>query len=88
MAIELVCCFPRSSSSAVYERPAGQGISHDAARAKQGIKSTVRGIKQGIKNGAAQAKRKLAVARCNDGQYSYTQYRTCNHHGGVKQQFR
>ena len=71
----------------MYERPAGQGISHDAARAKQGIKSTVRGIKQGIKNGAAQAKRNLAVAQCNDGRYSCTHYRTCNH-GGVKQQFR
>jgi hypothetical protein len=86
-------------SSQPGSRSSGQGIRHDAAQAKQGIKSTGREIKQGvkngarqikygIKNGAAQAKRKLAVAQCNDGQYSYTQYRTCNHHGGVSQRFR
>ena len=86
-------------SSQPERHSSGQGIRHDAAQAKQGIKSTAREIKHGIKNGAreikygvkngaAKAKRKLAVAKCNDGRYSYTQYRTCNHHGGVKQRFR
>jgi len=86
-------------SSSSESRSSGQDIRQDAAQAKQGIKRTFREIKDGIKSGAreikyafktgaAQAKVKLAVAECNDGQYSYTQYRTCNHHGGVRQRFR
>ena len=81
----------------------GQGIKTDARQAKQGIKSTARGvkqdIKQGVKNGAREVKqgvksgprkvkRGTAVAQCNDGRYSYTQHRTCNDHGGIRQRFR
>ncbi len=65
-----------------------QDIKNDASNAKHGIKSTARRIKEGIRNGAEKLKRDLAVAQCNDGRYSYTHHRTCNHHGGVKQQFR
>jgi hypothetical protein len=66
----------------------GQGIRNDAARAREEIRRTTREIRQGIKNGAAKLKRDLAVAQCNDGRYSYTHHGTCNHHGGVRQQFR
>ena len=55
---------------------------------KQGIKSTAREIKQGVKGGAAKVRRGTAVAQCNDGRYSYTHHRTCNHHGGVRKRFR
>jgi hypothetical protein len=79
--------------------PTGKSIRADAAQAKQGIKSTAREVRQGVKNtareikdgikrGAANVKRELAVAQCNDGDYSYTRHRTCNHHGGIRQRFR
>lgn len=55
---------------------------------KQGIKNDAAEAKQGIKRGTADVKRKLAVAQCNDGRYSYTHHLTCNHHGGVKRRFR
>jgi hypothetical protein len=78
---------------------ARQGIGNDAARAKQGIKSTAREIKEGVKSaarqvkqdvksGAREVKRGLAVAQCNDGEYSYTHHKTCNHHGGVREKLR
>jgi hypothetical protein len=46
------------------------------------------GVKQSIKNSAAKTKRALAVARCNDGRYSYTHHKTCNKHGGVMTRYR
>jgi hypothetical protein len=55
---------------------------------KQDIKNDAHEAKEEIKSTAAQTKRKLAVARCNDGRYSYTHHKTCNQHGGVKKQFR
>ena len=55
----------------------GQGIKNDAAEAKQSIKNTAR-----------KAKRKVAVAECNDGRFSYTHHKTCNKHGGVKNRLR
>lgn len=61
----------------------GQGIKEDAKQAKQNIKADAAEVKKNIKSGAAQVKRKLAVAQCNDGQYSYTHHKTCNEHGGI-----
>src|SRR5688572_10299738 len=66
----------------------GQGVKNDASRAKQRIKNTPRSIRESIRNGAANLKRDLAVARCNDGRYSYTHHHTCDRHGGVQQRFR
>ena len=75
---------PARSASA----PTGQSIRNDGAGLKQGIKNTAGEVKQGFKSGAASVKRGVAVAQCNDGEYSYTHHTTCNHHGGVRHQLR
>jgi|SRR5947209_2154524 len=54
-----------------------QAIKNDAAESKRGIKNVVRKLK-----------RKMAVAECNDGRYSYTHHKTCNKHGGIKERLR
>ena len=65
-----------------------QDLKNDATQAKKEIKSDAREVKKSAKSGAAKTKRKLAVAQCNDGRYSYTHHKTCNEHGGVKKRFR
>ena len=65
-----------------------QDIKNDGKQAKKEIKSDARETKNSIKRGAAKTKRKLAVAQCNDGRYSYTHHKTCNQHGGVQKRFR
>ena len=72
-----------------------EGIKRDAADAKQGVKRSAHEVKNGIKSGARefghavksafnQVGHGIAVAQCNDGEYSYTHFRTCNHHGGIR----
>lgn len=65
-----------------------QDMKNDARTAKQEIKEEARETKQSVKSSAAKTKRKLAVAKCNDGRYSYTQHKTCNKHGGVMTKYR
>ena len=64
------------------------GIKGAAREFGQSIKSGARQVKEGVKDGARRFKRTVAVARCNDGEYSYTHHKTCNHHGGVKEKLR
>ena len=64
------------------ERPARSGS------LKQDIKNDAREAKNEVKSTTRKTKRKLAVAECNDGRYSYTRHKTCNHHGGVKTRLR
>ena len=74
---------------------AGHVIKEDAVKAGRAIKkgaievghAAVKGA-QAVKQGAVNVKRKVAVARCNDGAYSYTTQDTCNHHGGVKERLK
>ena len=74
-----------SSSSG---KSAGQGIKSTARDIGHGIKSGARQFKASVKSGAQQFKRTVAVARCNNGEYSYTHHKTCNHNGGVREQLR
>lgn len=80
-----------ASSQARAVRPANgsvsEGIKNDASAAKQGVKNTAHEVKQDAKTGWARFKRAVAVAQCNDGTYSYTHFKTCNHHNGVRQKF-
>jgi hypothetical protein len=64
-----------------YTQPPNESI-------RQGVRNDAAQVKHSGKNGTARVKRKLAVARCNDGRYSYTHHLTCNHHGGVRTRFR
>ena len=66
----------------------GQSIKSTAREIGHGIKTGARQLKAGVKSGAQQLKRNVAVARCNNGEYSYTHHETCNHNGGVREQFR
>jgi hypothetical protein len=66
----------------------GTGVKGAARDVGRSIKSGARQLKAGVKDGARQFKHSVAVARCNDGEYSYTHHTTCNHHGGVREQLR
>ena len=66
----------------------GQSIKSTAHEIGHGIKSGARQFKAGVKSGAHQFKRSVAVAHCNNGEYSYTHHETCNHNGGVREKLR
>ena len=72
---------PRSTSPATDIKHAFVGIGH-------GIRDGARQFKAGVKDGAHKFKRSVAVARCNNGEYSYTHHATCNHNGGVRERLR
>ena len=71
-----------------YDTPPGAGVKSTAREFGRSVKRGAREVKEAVKDGARQFKRTVAVARCNDGEYSYTHHRTCNHHGGVREQLR
>jgi hypothetical protein len=80
--------------TAAAQAPAASDQNSDPQRSsgsgsvKQDIKNDAHEVKKSVKEGAAKTKRALAVARCNDGRYSYTHHKTCNEHGGVQKRFR
>ena len=74
---------PQSGGSSV-----GQKIRTTAHEIGNGIKTGARQLKAGVKSGAQQFKRTVAVARCNNGEYSYTHRKTCNNNGGVREKLR
>ena len=69
-------------------KSAGASIKGTAREIGNGIKSGARQLKAGVKSGAQQFKRSVAVARCNNGEYSYTHHKTCNYNGGVRERLR
>ena len=71
-----------------YNKSPREGIKSTAREFGRSVRSGAREVKEVLKNGARQFKRSVAVARCNDGEYSYTHHKTCNHHGGVREQLR
>ena len=71
-----------------YNTSPKEGIKSTARDFGRSVKSGARQVKQGVKDGARQFKRGVAVARCNNGEYSYTHHKTCNHNGGVREQLR
>ena len=71
-----------------YNTSPREGIKSTAREFGRSVKSGAREVKEALKDGARQFKRTVAVARCNDGEYSYTHHRTCNRHGGVREQLR
>jgi len=66
----------------------GTDIKNGARGIGHGIRDGARQLKAGIKDGAHQFRRSVAVARCNNGEYSYTHHETCNHNGGVRERLR
>jgi len=66
----------------------GESIKSTAREIGHGIRNGARQLKVGVKSGAQQFKRSIAVARCNNGEYSYTHHKTCNRNGGVRERLR
>jgi hypothetical protein len=77
-----LCAAAQTDQNSDPQRPARSGS------LKQDIKNDAREVKKEVKSTAKKTKRKLAVAECNDGRYSYTHHKTCNHHGGIKTRLR
>ena len=71
----------RGTSVGTDIKNAFRGIGH-------GIRDGAHQLKAGVKDGAHQFRRSVAVARCNNGEYSYTHHETCNHNGGVRERLR
>jgi hypothetical protein len=78
----------RAATSQSGGRSVGQSIKSTAREVGHGIKNGARQLKAGVKSGARQFKRTVAVAQCNNGEYSYTHHKTCNHNGGVREKLR
>ena len=78
----------KAASSQSGGKSVGQSIKSTAREIGHGIKTGARQLKAGAKSGAQQFKRSIAVARCNNGEYSYTHHKTCNRNGGVREQLR
>ncbi len=55
---------------------------------KQDVKNDAHKVGDSIHRGATTVKRKVAVAQCRDGRYSYTHHHTCSDHGGIKTRLR
>ena len=71
-----------------YSTSPKEGIKSTAREFGRSVKSGARQVKEGFKEGGRQFRRSVAVARCNNGEYSYTHHKTCNHNGGVREQLR
>ena len=67
---------------------AGRVIKKGAVEVGHAVKKGAVEVGQAVKKGSIKAKRKVAVARCQDGAYSHTTQNTCNHHGGVKERLK
>jgi uncharacterized protein DUF3761 len=67
---------------------AGRVIKKGAVEVGHAAEKGAEAVGDGVKKTAAKAKRNVAVARCNDGEYSYTTRNTCSDHGGVKERLR
>ena len=78
----------KAATSQSNGKSVGASIKSTAREIGHGIKTGARQLKAGVKSGAQQVKRSVAVARCNNGKYSYTHHQTCNHNGGVREQLR
>jgi hypothetical protein len=71
-----------------YNTSPKEGIKSTARDFGRSVKSGFRQVKETFKEGGRQFKHGVAVARCNNGEYSYTHHKTCNHNGGVREQLR
>ena len=78
----------RATTSSSNGNSVGQNIKSTAQGIGHGIKTGARQFKASVKSGAQQFKRSIAVARCNNGEYSYTHHKTCNKNGGVRERLR
>jgi hypothetical protein len=65
-----------------------QGAKDNAAEAGRAARESGREVKAEVKKGTRAAKRRVAVAMCNDGKYSYTRTNTCSDHGGIKERLK
>ena len=71
-----------------YDTSPKEGVKSTARGVGHSVKSGAREVKESFKEGGRQFKRSVAVARCKNGEYSYTHHKTCNHNGGVREQLR
>ena len=78
----------KTATSPSSGKSVGQSIKGTARDIGHGIRNGARQLKAGVKSGAQRVKRSVAVARCNNGEYSYTHHETCNHNGGVREKLR
>ena len=65
-----------------------QDFKNDARQAGSEIKDDAKKMTTGAKNKTAKARKKAAVAKCNDGVNSYTHKNTCSKHGGIKTRYK
>lgn len=61
---------------------------NDAKQAGTEIKDGAKNTANSVKEKTSKANKKVAVAQCNDGVYSYTKKNTCSKHGGIKVRYK
>ena len=55
---------------------------------KTDVKKGANAVADKTKKATRATKRRVAVALCNDGAYSYTRTNTCSDHGGIKERLK
>ena len=65
-----------------------QDFKNDAKQAGTEIKDGAKNTANSVKEKTSKTNKKVAVAQCNDGVYSYTKKNTCSKHGGVKVRYK
>jgi hypothetical protein len=65
-----------------------KAVRKSAAEVSEGVKKGAKAVSEGAQKGTKAVKRRVAVAVCNDGKYSYTQTNTCSDHGGIKERLK
>jgi hypothetical protein len=67
---------------------AGRAMKQSGSEISQGVKKGAHEVADGAKKGTTAVKRRVAVAKCNDGAFSYTRTNTCSDHGGIAERLK
>jgi hypothetical protein len=69
-------------------KPIIEGAKENAAEAGRAMRKSANEVADEVKRGTRATQRRVAVAVCADGKYSYTRKNTCSDHGGVKERLK
>jgi hypothetical protein len=69
-------------------KPIIEGAKENAAEAGRAMRKSANEVADGVKRGTRATERRVAVAVCADGAYSYTHKNTCSDHGGIRERLK
>jgi hypothetical protein len=69
-------------------KPILEGAKENAAEAGRAMRKSANEVADGVQRGARAVQRRVAVAVCADGAFSYTHRSTCSDHGGIRERLK